>query len=389
MAFFKLFDIKRKKTEKYINVPAILKLMCHWYFIFGGRDTGKSYGFKYFLLKQAYEPEKEERDRKHRFMYIRAYDEDVTNNRVYNYFKDMITNNKGEHPIEELTGGKYKSIRVVAGKIFLINVGPDGKDIEKPFLVGYYDSLNMKTRLKSQSWLDIDYAILEEFMNENRPQQCEELVSIISTVARSKFIQVFCIGNNEVRDNAWFRFFELKHAMQQEKGTAEVYEFENGDVDEYGKPVVIRVASCYCEDATTKGMFYGEAAEINNGDYRAKKKPTITLEELKKYQKIYTVYFRRYWSGWCADLYIDEVTGGLFWHVREHKKVIPNGSRVVSDKMNVDPLYTMNLQPFNELEKLAFEQLRNGKVYYTDNLTGTEFEAAIKHFAMYNIFVDS
>lgn len=385
MALFKIFDIKRKKKEKYINVPQILNLMCHWYFIFGGRDTGKSYGIKKYLIQTAYRPDLPDNENTHRFMYLRAYDADITNSLVYGYFKDMITNSKGVHEIEEITNGAYKSIRVVAGKIFLINVGPDGKDVNKPYLIGYYDALNMATRIKSQSMLDVDYIILEEFMNESRPQQCEELVNIVSTVARSKLIQVLCIGNNEVRDNAWFRFFELKNAMKQTKGTAEVYEFKNGDLNDDGTPVIIKVASCYCEDSTSNGMFYGKAVEQNSGDYKASIKPTITIEELQKYQKIYTIYFRQYWSGWCADLYIDEHNGGMFWHVREHKKVIPNNARVISDKMNVNPLYTMNMRPTNALEQMSFELMRNGKVFYTDNLTGTEFERALKQFYNYQI----
>ena len=355
--------------------------------MFGGRDTGKSYGVKKeVLIKEAYRTDLEDRDNHHRFMYLRAYDNEVTNDQVFNYFKDMITNSKGEHEIEKITHGKYKSLRVYNGKIFLINVDENGKDIEKPYLIGYFDALNVATKLKSQSMLDVDNVILEEFMNESRPQQCEELVNIISTVARSKIIKVWCIGNNERRNNAWFRYFELKNAMKQEKGTVEIYEFENGDIDQKtGKPVVIKVASCYCHDATKKGMFYGEAAEQNNGDWKAKAKPCVTVQELEKYTKVYTVYFRQYNFGWCGDVYIDDATGGIFWHIREHNKRLPNDARVVSDKMNVNPLYTQNLNAINKFETLAFDALRNGKAFYTDNLTGTEFEQAYRTFLFYSL----
>lgn len=373
-----------KKTQ-YINIPELKKFGCSWYFVFGGRDTGKSYGTKKELIQQAYQPNVEERDNNKRFMYLRAYDADITNDKVFNYFKDMITNSKGEHEIEKITKGKYKSIRVYNGKIFLINVDENGKDVEKPYLIGYFDALNVATRLKSQSMLDVDNVILEEFMNESRPKQCEELVNIISTVARSKFIKVWCIGNNERRNNAWFRYFELKNAMKQEKGTIEIYEFENGDVDDNGKPIIIKVASCYCHDADRKGMFYGEAAEQNNGGWKAKKKPLITIEELEKYTKIYTVYFRHHEFGWAGDVYIDDTTGGIFWHIREHNKRLPNDARVVSDKMNVNPMYTQNLNAINKFETLAFDALRNGKAYYTDNLTGTEFEQAYRVFLFYSL----
>ena len=67
MGIFKL-----KKTE-YINIPELKKFGCMWMFIYGGRDTGKSYGVKKeVLIKEAYRPDLDDRDNNHRFMYLRA-----------------------------------------------------------------------------------------------------------------------------------------------------------------------------------------------------------------------------------------------------------------------------------------------------------------------------
>ena len=70
----------------------------------------------------------------------------------------------------------------------------------------------------------------------------------------------------------------------------------------------------------------------------------------------------------------------MFWYVQPKTTAIQPGTRVISDKVKPDYLYTSNLQGSTVFEQKIFDLIRNDKVFYSTNLTGTEFKEAIAFF---------
>ena len=62
-----------------------------------------------------------------------------------------------------------------------------------------------------------------------------------------------------------------------------------------------------------------------------------------------------------------------------HGDVKPN-ERLVSDIVSTNPLHSINIEPMNKFEHIGFTAMRNGKVFFSDSLCGTEFKKAFAAF---------
>ena len=74
-----------------------------------------------------------------------------------------------------------------------------------------------------------------------------------------------------------------------------------------------------------------------------------------------------------------EKSDNVFWYVQPKTSEIKENTRVISNKFSVNPLYSTGFnRPINENERRVFEMFNKGKVRYSDNLTGTEFDNCMK-----------
>ena len=63
---------------------------------------------------------------------------------------------------------------------------------------------------------------------------------------------------------------------------------------------------------------------------------------------------------------------GLFILIHPAKK-ISNGDRVVGDIESTSSLYTKTFQPLSRGEKIVFDLIRQEKVFFSDEMTGSDF----------------
>lgn len=365
-------------SKKRYNIQNILSTGAQWYIIMGGRNGGKSFQIKELAIKEAMNGEL--------FLYLRRYQDDMDTSAVWEYFKDIIQNEDGKNYLEIWTGGKYNNLKAGQRKIWFIKEDEEGIEDKKtkPFLAGYYGAVSKAQSFKSREKPDTKNIIYEEFIPDGSPLLPKEpalLESIVSSIARARFIRVFCIGNNVERDFYYFRYWNLDKVKKQKVNTIDVYNFENGDFDENGNPVVIKFAVEIVPDFPgNKGMFFGRGAKINSSEWRTNSQPYMHQSDLENYEKIYQVFFEYHGLKWRAELYIRNETAELFWYVQPFTGQIRSDERVVSDIVSTNPLHSINIEPLNKFEKVGFDAMRNGKVFFSDSLCGTEFKKAFSVF---------
>lgn len=367
--------------KNYWSATQIKKCEAQWNMIFGKRSNGKSYGVKNEIINDAIA--NIDNEYKKRFFYVRRYSEDVDVFSVLQYLKDfeIVKDGKKKSKIQEISNNRFNAFKVAKKKIFVLNRDEEGNESDIQH-IGYYANIGNAERLKTQSYLDVENIVFEEFIASSKPylpREPQMLESIVSTVARNREIKVWLIGNNDDRDCIYFNYFGLEHVKKQKEGTIEVYEHDNYDEDT-GEHLIVKIAVEFCGNSAGKsGMFFGKGAEIiETGNWRSEKQPIMFYEDFEECEKIYHVVFSHngiHWDAWLCSK-----NNGFFWYVQEKTRPIKRNTRVVSDMISTDPLYSSNLYPLNNGEKKAFELLKNGKVFFHDSLTGTEFKRALKFF---------
>lgn len=390
-------ELKKKKEKKeYYHTDALLETDCNWNICFGLRSNGKSYAFKKeVLLKDALDARDEKDiDKKCRFFYLRRYSEDVTPFAVLKYLEDMCIIPEGgtESPIMELSEGQYNGFDVNNRKIYAVYRDDDGKIIDRCH-VGYAFSLGEAERIKSQSYSDTRNLVVEEFIATSKPYLCahepEFLENIASTVDRRRgTTKVYLIGNSNDRDNLYFRYFGLNGVKKQKPGTIDVYEKIKDYDEDTGEPVIVKFAVEYCENLvkSTEGIFFGRGAKNNSGEWLSDVQPKMHQEEADECECLYEMFVEYHELKYYCKLLLNKNEDGYFWYVRPWSRTIKPGVRVVSDVISTDPMTTANFVPLFQAEKKFFDLLQNGKVFYCDDLTGTEFKRACKFFFSNKIY---
>lgn len=347
--------VKYQDIEKIITKKSLQYLI-----LLGQRSNGKSYAVKERAVRNAYNEERE-------FIYLRRYDEDIKDYNTELYFADLN--------IAEITAGEYDTIAIYRKRIYFANSEKTSEDGETTPLkrgrcIGYVQSLNKAERSKSLSFAKVDTIIYEEFITDNQylSNEVDRLSNLVSTVFRERLGVVCLVGNTISRICPYFAEWQLTHINKQKKGSVDIYEHEGA-----GGTVKIGV---YLTDslATVSGMFFGRSARmINKGEWQSGNYPHIE-GNVSDYNECYTVIYNHdlntfrlvLLSGYCNAL-------GVVWYIEPKTTPIKEGSRVVSNTIYKNCLWTKEFRGLNQQEHDAFRLLEEGHVVYSDNLTASEF----------------
>lgn len=344
--------VKQKDIKKYLST-------CDFLLLLGERSNGKSYSSKNLIIKECYKNHKE-------FIYLRRYDLDVKDSLCVGYF--------GDCPIETMTGGEYTCIDVYRKGIYLANVDENGK-VKRGQKIGYCHALSGAEHYKSLVFKDVNYIIYEEVVSQdgrylfNEPSKLQQYVS---TVFRHRKGKVILIGNTISRICPYYNEWNLNVAKQS-LGTAEDYVFHNDNGDDTRLTVYLTDSLNY-----NTGMFFGlPAKNITKGAYDVTEQPHLP-KRLTQYKKLYNLVVEYNEFKFLCTLLQDKEEGSVIWFVSPKTTEIQPGTRVISNKFYPNPLITSTFRkPLTEVEARIFNLFSIGKVCYSDNLTGTEWNNII------------
>ena len=351
------------KKLQYVKQSVIKKILkdCDYLVLLGERSNGKSYASKNLVLQECFENDK-------KFIYLRRYDLDVKDSLCVNYFNDC--------PTESITNKDYSCIDVYRKQIYLSNIDENGK-VKRDKVIGYCHALSASEHYKSLAFPDVDYIIYEEMVsaaNRYIYNETQALLQYVSTIFRNHKGKVILIGNTISRLCPYYNDFNLN--IEREKlGSVSKRVFHNDNGDDTRM-------SIYLTDSLNfnSGMFFGLAAKnITKGSYEVQEQPHLP-RALNRYNTLYTIVVEYNNFKYLCELFQDKDDPScIFWYVQPKTTEIQNNTRVISNKFNSDPCYTMDFRTaLTEKEKKALGLFGSGKVCYSDNLTGTEFKNIIK-----------
>lgn len=348
--------------QKFYSIERIEKLNAQYNILLGERSNGKSYSVKEFCLRDAYKNGNE-------FIYLRRWQLETKPSGVEYYFKDA--------PISAITDGKYDSVIVNRGKIYLCRFDVETNTYEDKMLVGHVMYLSGETHFKSFSYPKVTNIIFEEFVTNDGylPNECIKLMSLVSTVARRRSIRVWLVGNTISRLSPYFSEWGLRGVPYQKQGTIEVYTFNTSQVDDDGTPISIKIAVEFCENSGNNSkMFFGKSSEmITTGAWETKEYPHLEHSR-SEYELLYAVKISHMDISVGVELLRKD--NKYVAHVYPSPK--KNINREISERFSLSPLVTTDFKIITKGDKILFDLLKRNKIAFSDNLTGSDFSAILK-----------
>lgn len=349
------------KKIKYYDISNLLSTEAQYMMLLGQRANGKSYQAKKTVLEHFIKTGE-------KFVYLRRWQADIKIKAINKYFEDM--------PISKITNKQYTGLVAWNGSIYFTFENEKGEKV-KGAECGTYCALNEYERYKSWAFVDYAYILYEEFITDSvyLVDEPRLLQQFVSTVARNKKMTVFLIGNTLSRVCPYFNEWCLDGVLKQKIGTIEIYHFH---VEEE----VINIAVEYCANSDAKNtMFFGQASkQIISGEWDTKDVPKLPKKQYE-YEKVYEVLVEYQSFKFVVELLVEPREGGLLCFVYPFtgtRKI----QRVISDTFSDSRFITKKLDINRRPEYLMSQCVKNDKICYSDNLTGSDFLHVIDRFKL-------
>ena len=363
------------KMNQYVSWETLDKIKCQWLILLGGRNNGKSFASKEFLIKKFLKEGAQ-------FAYIRRYKEDCKQYMVSEYFSDIICDKDGVNHLLEWTGGKYNTVVTYNSGIYLGFISEETGKVDRGPMFGRMFGLSWATHYKSLSFPQIKYAVYEEFITDGEylktsaGSEVKILMNLISTLFRDKGAKEGCkvllVGNTVSRINPFFKEFGLKGVPKQQPNSIDYYSYKYKDASGHESLTRIAVYMTHSRDVNS-GMFFGNAAKtITSTVWETEEADTADFDK-DECKVLYQLVFK-YDDNMFLMEFIELPDGVVTWYVSPKTTPIKPGTRIVSNELILSDLATRMFKGLTEMEQKLFQYLKDDRILYSDNLTATEYK---------------
>lgn len=357
--------------QKFYRLDKMEQTCADYKILLGERSNGKSYAVKEKCVADAW------KDDNRKFVYLRRWDLEIKQVLVEQYFLDC--------PISAITNGACNTVAVFRGQIYLAKYSDDGLSKEKIKLIGYSRALSMEQHYSSGAYTDVKNIIYEEFISRDSylPHEVFKLMNFVSTVARRNKISVYMIGNTISRLCPYFKEWELTGIPKQKQGTIDIYEYKTDQQDDDGNAVIVKIAVEFCVNSGNNSkMFFGTSSKmITSGTWQTEEQPHLEGNKELNYSTSYIFFMCVDNFKFKCELLTRNEDGVMFWFVSPKTTKLKTSDRIVTDSVfnaNFNILTTKGLIPLSQSESVVFDWLKMGKVVFSDNLTGSDFNVCLK-----------
>lgn len=339
--------------SKFYNGTELKNVNADYNIIIGERTGGKSYWTKNYVVTDCVK-------NKEKFVYLRRYDSDIKTVDIQQYFSDTNCKKHG-----------FDLITVYRSELYATKIKDNG-EYERLFCIGRAMSLSRMVSYKSQIFNDYKHIIYEEFVTndlylDNEP---DKLLDFVSTIFRNRKGKVWLIGNKLTRFCPYYNEWGLTRITQQKNNTIEIYKLKNDDNE---IKIAVELTDSYKNDKMTFGH---KRKNVTEGEWETKvfpKPPHPKNEYTVLYEMLYI------YSGFKFVISLLAHTEYLCVKIYPYTKD-RNIIRKITDEFSTDVFTTPVLNTKNKAEMKIKELFILNKVVYSDNLTGTDFNNALKKF---------
>ena len=356
-----------KKKQIHYNMDNIISKDCLWNMIIGERSNGKSYQVKHKRGIEKYLATGK------RFVYLRRFKEEIKSSTVEAYFQDV--------DISKLTEGKYNTVQYWRNRIYFGNYDQETNKIKRGEFFAYTMSLNQEQNYAGGSYLDVEDIIYEEFMSRSiyLAHEPDKLSNLYSTIDRKRGkVKVWMIGNVISRACPYLVEWEvLPEVVRMKQGDILTKEIP---IDEDHKITVAIEYTGHIEGGSSYVMGK-HSAMINNGMWQSDPQPKLPKSK-KEYDILFRCKFIYHTFQFLGEVLRDRETRNKIWFIYPKTRFSEKSKDILtfSDIINVSKYY--NIDPYhckirNKKVLEYCDMFTEDNIFYSDDLTGTEFKNVI------------
>lgn len=366
-----------KKDIVHYNLDRIQEKDCDINLIFGERSNGKSYQVKHKRAILNYISSLANINdlpayfkQGKRFMLVRRLKEEITNEKVLQYFQDV--------DIEKITDGKYNCINVYRRHIYLANLLDDGK-IKNGEMVGYCVALSTEQNYAGGSFLDVSDIIFEEVFSRTTYlyNEVNKLMNLYATVDRKRHTtKLWMVGNTISRVCPYIYEWGLHDIISKMKqGEIKVVEIPSTDDD------IVKVAIEYCKPTGVSSHTIGSSkGMMSSGEWESKPQPHLP-KSYNNYKVTFRLIFMYQQFKYLCELLVDKETNDIAWFIYPYEDEIDNKTLVITDRISTSPYYQRDIYNLSigddNLKRVINSTFREQNIFYATDLVGSEFKQVI------------
>ncbi len=335
------------KTNKYYDITNLLSYGKFLNFVMGHRGVGKTFGFKKWCISDAIK-------NKHKFAWVRRYEAE-TKKAKNSLFRDI----QCKFPkVKFTTKGNNES-----GSFYA-----DGIEI------GYYLTLSMQQKYKSNPFPDVDKIIFDEFIIMKGsihyiPNEVVNFLELVDTIFRDRdnVRGVYCLANNISFNNPYFLYFNVKPFNKEFFVTTK-----------YGSQLIVQnyKNQAYIDNKLNtrfgkliKGTAYGDYA-IENETLMCKPEFIANKTQNAKFQ--YVIKYKNKYVGFWLDF----GEGKLFAHSKYDKSATPYC--VTREDMTPNTYLIRNMSNYYLKDLIWF--FENGLLFYENEQIQSVTQEILSYF---------
>ena len=356
--------MSNKKMIHY-NLDNIDKIGARFNLIYGERSNGKSYQVKHKKAVEKYLKTGK------RFILMRRWKEEISSEKIEQYFQDV--------DVSKLTNGKYNCITLYRKLLYLSQYDSETGKTKRFEKIGYVVALSTEQNYAGASYLDVEDIIFEEFMSRSVyiANESNKLMNFYATVDRKRLTtRLWLVGNTISRVCPYINDWGLHNLISSQKqGTIKTIDI-NGTDDEK-----ITIAVEYCKSTgVSSGTIGTNANMINTGAWETAPQPHLP-KSYNAYDCLYRFGFQ--YQGFkflCEYLMDKEIKKDACWLIRPYYKEFSNKIIVFSDVIKISRLWQRdiyNISIKNEKLRNLFMTFKENKIFYANDLCGTDFKQVI------------
>lgn len=359
--------MSNKKITHY-NLDNIEKENADFNLIWGEKGNGKSYQVKHKrgVLKYIKTGK--------RFILLRRWKDEITTEKVEHYFADV--------DVAKITDGRYNCITTYRKTIYFSNYDVETTKTTRGEKIGYVMALSQEQNYSGCSYLDVEDIIFEEFMSRNEyiSNEANKLMYLYSTIDRKRHVvKVWLAGNTVSRVCPYIQDWDLhKLISEQKQGTIITKLIPAGE--EFGEIVYAKLAIEYCKSTGKSSFVFGKASSmINKGEWQSDPQPHLP-KSYNSYKNLLRFMFFYKGFKFICEYLIDKETRETCFFIYPYKGEIKDKVIVFSDVVKISrywqrDIYNTNFtnQTINDL----FKTFREGIIFYSSDLCGTDFKQVI------------
>ena len=342
--------------------------------IYGERSGGKSYQVKHkkAIVNFLNSP----KDNRERFMLIRRLQDEITSDKIEPYFADV--------DVESLTDGEYNCIVLYKKRLYLGIRDSDGSPPVKGEKIGYVVSLSTEQNYAGGSYLDVKNIIFEEFMSRKAylTNEPDKLINLWNTVDRKRgIVRMWLVGNAITRVcpylTEWGLQPILRSIKQGEIGTKLI---DTNSQDKEGNEIFVKIALEHCKDTGKTSFAIGKHKDmLNKGSWQSDPQPHLP-KSYKDYIVKYRIGFEYKEFKFIGELLKDTETKEIVWFIYPYEGEFKNNLFIFSDVVKLNYKYQRNIYNLsfkNERLQNVLNTFREGNIFYSSDLCGTDFKQVI------------